>query len=151
MASAGPAPSGKRPMDVDINLVPFIDLMSCCICFLLISAVWTQITKIDVKPAPNLPSETPPKDEEKVNLSVHVKAVGYSISDGTNTVDLPIHGTDYPVKDLEEKLKGLRDAYPDITMVTVKSDDAVEYKNLIQVMDHCLKFGLADIVISGAT
>jgi biopolymer transport protein ExbD len=34
-----------------INLVPFIDLLSCCIAFLLITAVWSQVANIDVRTA----------------------------------------------------------------------------------------------------
>ena len=47
MAGGGPAPEsgkkGKKALDATLNLVPFIDLLSCCISFLLITAVWTQI------------------------------------------------------------------------------------------------------------
>ena len=38
MGGAAPTPSGKggkKPLDAAINLVPFIDLLSCCISFLL--------------------------------------------------------------------------------------------------------------------
>ena len=50
MAGGGGAPppsggGGKKAIDFDINLVPFIDLMSAMISFLLITAVWTQVAK----------------------------------------------------------------------------------------------------------
>ncbi len=135
-------------MDVEINLVPFIDLLSCCICFLLISAVWTQVAKIDVKPAPNLPSDAPPP-EEKVKLSVDIRGTGYILSDGSSQAELAKVSDAYPHKDLGEKLKLFRDTYPDITAVTVKSEDTIQYKELIRVMDLCLKHGLADIVVAG--
>jgi len=51
MGGAAPTPSGKggkKPLDASINLVPFIDLLSCCISFLLITAVWTQLARMDV-------------------------------------------------------------------------------------------------------
>jgi biopolymer transport protein TolR len=41
----------KRSMDAEINLVPFIDLLSMCICFLLMTAVWTQLGSVQVKQA----------------------------------------------------------------------------------------------------
>lgn len=150
MASAGPAPGGKRAMDVEINLVPFIDLMVCCICFLLISAVWTQVAKIDVKPAPNLPADTPP-EEPKVKLTLHIRGGGYFLSDGGSATELAKTSDGYPIKDLTEKLGLLRQAYPDVTAVTVMSDDSVVYKDLIRVMDLCLRVGLADITVAGAT
>ena len=51
MAGAAPTPSGhggKKALDAELNLVPFIDLLSCCISFLLITAVWTQIAGLQV-------------------------------------------------------------------------------------------------------
>jgi biopolymer transport protein TolR len=50
-ASVGTAPSGgrRKSLDAEINLVPFIDLLSMCICFLLITAVWVQIGALQVK------------------------------------------------------------------------------------------------------
>lgn len=41
----------KRSLDAEINLVPFIDLLSMCICFLLMTAVWTQLGSVQVKQA----------------------------------------------------------------------------------------------------
>ena len=42
---------GKRSLNVDVNLVPFIDLLSVLICFLLIAAVWLQLGSVSVKQA----------------------------------------------------------------------------------------------------
>lgn len=39
---------GKKPLDTAINLVPFIDLMAVTIAFLLMTAVWTQIGRLQV-------------------------------------------------------------------------------------------------------
>ena len=52
MAGASPqehtGKGGKKALDAELNLVPFIDLLSCCIAFLLITAVWTQIAGLQV-------------------------------------------------------------------------------------------------------
>ncbi|HEX9105127.1 MAG TPA: biopolymer transporter ExbD, partial [Polyangia bacterium] len=45
------AARGRRALDATLNLVPFIDLLSCCIAFLLITAVWTTLARLDVAPA----------------------------------------------------------------------------------------------------
>ena len=47
--AGGPAAArGRRALDATLNLVPFIDLLSCCIAFLLITAVWTTVARVDV-------------------------------------------------------------------------------------------------------
>src|SRR5271168_4330259 len=51
MASAGQTfQNGRRKsLDAELNLVPFIDLLSMCICFLLMTAVWMEIGALQVK------------------------------------------------------------------------------------------------------
>src|SRR5947209_6753707 len=60
MAGAAPQPhtkGGKKALDAEINLVPFIDLLSCCIAFLLITAVWSQVATLDVQTGGGEPGE----------------------------------------------------------------------------------------------
>jgi biopolymer transport protein TolR len=49
-AVGGASGSGRRKnMDAEINLVSFIDLLSMCICFLLMTAVWLEVGALQVK------------------------------------------------------------------------------------------------------
>ena len=48
---------GKKPLDAAINLVPFIDLMAVTISFLIMTAVWTQIGRLQVSQAGRSTSE----------------------------------------------------------------------------------------------
>ncbi len=38
----------RRSLDGEINLVPFIDLLSMCICFLLMTAIWIEVGSIQL-------------------------------------------------------------------------------------------------------
>jgi len=40
--------SGKKPLNADLNLVPYIDLLTCMVAFLLITAVWSQLARLNV-------------------------------------------------------------------------------------------------------
>ena len=52
MASVGEMGGGrKKNLNPEVNLVPFIDLLSVCICFLLVSAVWLQLGSVQIKQA----------------------------------------------------------------------------------------------------
>jgi len=35
--------TGKKSVNADLNLVPYIDLLTCMVAFLLITAVWSQL------------------------------------------------------------------------------------------------------------
>lgn len=39
----------KKELEFELNLTSFIDLLSTCTCFLLISAVWVQIGTVEIK------------------------------------------------------------------------------------------------------
>ena len=86
MAGGGaPQPAGRgsrKSVDFQINLIPMIDLLSVLISFLLMSAEWTQIARIEVQQAPNLPSEEPPppEEEERLGLSVVIRSDGYLVT-----------------------------------------------------------------------
>lgn len=71
MAGGGPSlpSSGRRKsLDAEINLVPFIDLLSMCICFLLMTAVWMEIGALNVKQLVGTggPSDSKPSYELEV-------------------------------------------------------------------------------------
>lgn len=48
--ASGPSHSSgrRRSLDGEINLVPFIDLLSMCICFLLMTAIWIEVGSIQL-------------------------------------------------------------------------------------------------------
>ena len=38
---------GKKSVNADLNLVPYIDLLTCMVAFLLITAVWSQLARLE--------------------------------------------------------------------------------------------------------
>jgi biopolymer transport protein ExbD len=62
MASMGPTPArgGRKALDASVHLVPFIDLLSCCIAFLLITAVWSQVASVEAPLTGASHEEAPP-------------------------------------------------------------------------------------------
>ena len=61
----------KKSVNVELNIVPFIDLMSCLTAFLLVTAVWVHINQLDLKPKGKARDQSiVNQDDEKVVLSV---------------------------------------------------------------------------------
>jgi biopolymer transport protein ExbD len=138
----------KKPLDAAINLVPFIDLMAVTISFLIMTAVWTQISRLQVSQAGGTSADTPPDDQPKLVLNLTISERGYSISSSGAIIDVPKANGNYDVKGLEEKLKTIRTNYPDQHTITVQSEDAVKYVDLIQVIDTCVGVGLDGVSVS---
>ncbi len=70
-------PGGGKSANAELNLVPFIDLFSALICFLLMTAAWNNLESINTGAPPksidlrddNEPPPPPP-DKPKVALTV---------------------------------------------------------------------------------
>ena len=54
---------GKKSLDTEINMVPMIDLLLCLICFLLITAVWSTMAKLDANA--QVPGQPKPVEDDK--------------------------------------------------------------------------------------
>ena len=50
----------QKPVNAELNLVPYIDLLTCMVAFLLITAVWTQLASLSVsQKGPGTDTERP--------------------------------------------------------------------------------------------
>ncbi len=147
----------KKSLDAVINVVPAIDLLSCCISFLLFTAVWTQISRLQVQQLGTGAPEPPPAEQQKtllVTLAMGERGFNLSTSSGTS-VDIPALGRGpggeirFDLKALGENLKRLKGDYPDTSAITVSAEDTVTYGDLVQVIDSCIGSGLAGVSVTG--
>ena len=89
---------GKRALDSEINMIPMIDLLMVTISFLLITAVWTNMARINADaqvPGPPRPDEEVEKQEPEKQLHVEMRGRTSSSSSGSrratviSTIDVP--------------------------------------------------------------
>ena len=146
----------KHALDATINVVPAIDLLSCCISFLLFTAVWTQVSRLQVAPMGNgPPAETQPVKALVVTVTIGERGFVLATSAGAQ-VEIPVAGrtpagaAQYDLKGLTERLKKLKADFPDQSAVTVAADDAVVYADLVHTIDACLGAGLSNVSVMGA-
>jgi biopolymer transport protein ExbD len=142
-----------KSMMVDLNLVPFIDFMSCLIAFLMIAAVWTQIASLDVEQNIAPPSPDPPEVVDPPPpppLTIHVKSDGHficrKVEEGTN---IPKLGEDYDMAKLEELMVKDHELLPAEEMVIINTDDGVPYEEMVKVLDLSRKIGYPKTLLAG--
>ena len=145
--------SGGRKSNVELNLVPFIDLMSVCIIFLLITAVWTQVSMIQLgssiysKKTSDKPITPPPFSE--VVLRVDVLKEGFRILLGKDLMSIPkLSNGNYDKKGLIAQLKEAKKQYPEKMDGVASVRDEVYYKHLISAMDALLIAGFSQVSIT---
>ena len=67
---------GKRSTNHEIPLIPFIDFLLCLVAFLLVTAVWSQMARINADArVPGPPKDEPP-EEVKKEKQLHVEMKG---------------------------------------------------------------------------
>jgi len=72
----GGGKSGKKSLDSEVNMVPFIDLLMVTISFLLITAVWSTMSRINANaqvPGPPRPDEEMTQAEPEPQLHVEMR------------------------------------------------------------------------------
>lgn len=144
-----------RSSNVELNLVPFIDLMSCLITFLLISAVWTQVSMIQLGASfasPKDPNDTtvqPPPPLEDLILRLDVVASGYVLKVGTETKPIPKKNNEYNPLVLADELAKVKKKYPNKNGIKIAISDDIMYEHVIAVMDAGLKAGFSPELLTG--
>ena len=148
--------SGKgRNTNVELNLVPFIDLMSVLITFLLISAVWTQVSMIQLgasfaSPRSEDQKETIVPPHEDLVLRLDVVQAGYVLMVGTQTKPIPkIDKDNYDVETLVAELQKVKEKYPEKPGVKISIADDIIYDHVVKTMDAGLKAGFAPELLTG--
>jgi biopolymer transport protein TolR len=147
----------KKALDATINVVPAIDLLSCCISFLLFTAVWTQISRLQVQQlgtgAPEDPAVQQVQKALAVTLAVGERGMALAVGDAS--YDLPSLGRSaegvvtQDLKSLATRLKAVKSEYPDQASIIVTAEDTVPYGDLVHVIDACLAAGLAQVSVTG--
>lgn len=139
---------------VDLNLVPIIDLMSVLIIFLLITAVWTQVSMIQIgssiygKKTSDDKPDPPPKAE--IPFRVDVRGDGYRIVIGRNEMRFPKIKGAYDQDKLMAEVKKIKELYPEKNDAVITVQDELPYETLIGGMDALLTGGFPEISVATA-
>lgn len=118
----------------EIDVTTFLNLMVILVPFLLITAVFSRLTIVEL----NLPSSaggTPPT-EQGFRPEVIVRAETIEITNGSVTIaSIPKVEDGYDLQTLQDMMISLKKEYPDQDSASVLMERMIEYDYLIQVMD----------------
>jgi biopolymer transport protein ExbD len=142
----------KKQLNAELNLVPYIDLLTCMVAFLLITAVWTQLARLQAqqKGQGQAGEETPP--ELQVKVVVMVNQEGFNLVVGQDQTPIPKKGSEYDFERLANELKKAKDGHPDKNDAQVASEDTIKFDVLVRAMDTAIQARFPDISLidSGA-
>ena len=118
----------------EIDVTTFLNLMVVLVPFLLITAVFSRLTIVEL----NLPSAAggPVSDQENFRVEVIVREAGMEISNGSATIaTIPKADEEYDFDTLSEMIVELKREYPEHEEASVLMEAHIPYDYLIQVMD----------------
>lgn len=123
----------KDPPDLDIT--SFLNLMVVLVPFLLITAVFSRITILQL----DLPAGSGGENagDKKITIEVIVRAGGIDIGDGSQIVTrFPKTEDDqYDIKRLTDVLREIKINFPGKLDATVLMEPDLEYEVLVRIMD----------------
>ncbi len=121
----------KQPMELEVTT--FLNLMVVLVPFLLITAVFSRITIVEL----TLPSSTggPTADTPAFRVEVIVREEGLEISNGTAVIAaIPNVEEEYDFDTLSQYMVSLKQDNPDLEAASVLLERDIPYDYLIQTM-----------------
>ena len=117
----------------ELEVTTFLNLMVVLVPFLLITAVFSQITIAEL----DLPSaESKAPADPVFRVEVVVRETGIEIMDGAKVItEIPKKDDAYDLSSLSDYLVAIKGEYPEKDDASVLLEPGIEYDNLIQVMD----------------
>lgn len=124
-----------RRQDVpELNITAFMNLMVALVPFLLLTAVFTQVTIKEL----NLPDSSqtqPPPENQQQGLSVVIRDSGLTLTEDGATVGSWPKEQAYAYAALAQSLAEIKNLNPAEDRISLLLEPGINYDTLIQIMD----------------
>src|SRR4051794_22623858 len=133
--------SQKGSVNVELNIVPFIDLMSCLTAFLLVTAVWVNTAGLENEAAgkkrDGIAGKDPPKGAVLVEYD-QILVQAYPSGEARKLAAYDWPGLEVALREFKTQ----DDAPPQVEVAASSSDaHPIEYKHVVAAMDTVLRAG----------
>ena len=118
----------------ELDMTTFLNLMVVLVPFLLITAVFSRITIVEL----SLPSSAggPAPSDPSFQMEVIVRGERLELSNGTSVIaTIPKRDDEYDLETLSNMVMSLKRDHPNDDDASVLLEPNIEYDHLIQVMD----------------
>lgn len=127
--------AGRQKEMAELNVTAFLNLMVVLVPFLLVMAVFSRITILQL----NLPGSQQAGEVQPpaLNLEVIVRAERIEVGGRDAGVLMRVENTaaGYDLAGLAEKLSKVKKQYPDKTEATILLEPDIAYEHVVSVMD----------------
>jgi biopolymer transport protein ExbD len=123
---------------VELNITAFMNLMVILVPFLLITAVFSRITVLELNIPPAPPAneqDNNPKKEFQLVVTIRRNAIEVGDTQGGLIRSIDSSSEGYDFKALSELLKKIKVRLPKKTTASILLEPDISYDTLVQVMD----------------
>lgn len=124
----------RRTANSELDITAFMNLMVILVPFLLITAVFSRITVLDLYLPASAEAQAAAK--KKFNLEVVIRANGIELADGIGSIrSVPAKAEGYDLSALSQLLQSIKSRFPDEQDATILVEPDIAYDTLVRVMD----------------
>lgn len=129
--------SSNKNKAVELDITAFMNLMVVLVPFLLMTAVFTNISILDLK-LPSAEEIKSSSDSQKpfgLNVIIHKDGLILANQNGAVIKKIPVSGSGHNFQLLNQTLRLVKAKYPDLTEIAILLELDTQYDNLIKAMD----------------
>lgn len=130
-------------LNIELNLVPFIDLLSVCISFLLLSAVWISTSALSTKQG--LGTEAQAKKENESSIWVELASSDIVLVSTQNSKGASSKKQQIAIARLSDYAAGLKQSDPELKAALVLPNVDSSYEDMIRAMNSLRKADFKEI------
>lgn len=138
----------RKSVNLELNIVPFIDVMSCLTAFLMITAVWINLAKLDNAAAGKGKDPGTETVHPKLSVLIEWDQMLVSASPSGETRQLAVFDWTH----LQDALKELRpagDEEPRVEIAAASTNEhPISYQQLVAAMDTSLRAGYQNVGVT---
>lgn len=121
----------------ELNITAFMNLMVILVPFLLITAVFSRMTVLELN-LPALNAKQPEQEQVKLQLELVVRQDSFDIQDSNLGLIKRFERDEGETRwdKFSELLLEIKTRFPDEKSITLLLEPGIKYKTLIKIMDH---------------
>ena len=121
----------------DLNITAFLNLMVILVPFLLITAVFSRMTILELNIPPQSADPNQPQNNKEFQLVVTVRNDGIEIGDSIGGIikRFDKSGADYDYNAFSKLLQQIKVRFPEKKNASILLEPNISYDTLVQVMD----------------
>jgi biopolymer transport protein ExbD len=120
----------------ELNITAFLNLMVILVPFLLITAVFSQMTILELNlPPANQPKPAQDQPKKEVNFELIIRKNSITVALGGAIKRFESEGGGFDMKGITDLLVRIKEKFPNKLNITLLLEQDVNYDILVQVMD----------------